>query len=162
MDMNDKEKFSQLYERYNKLLTFIARGVLKNEVDVDDAVQQTWLYVWEHLEKLADVDSPQTKAYISTVVNHRALDIIRSKKAHHEVELTENIPETITPFTEYNGLWDALDALPERYKNLLLMRHYLGLETDEMAEQLGMRRQTIQKNLWRARNMLAQKLDELA
>lgn len=76
MSIEEITKFEEIYEKYWKLAYSIALKVLRNEVDAEDVVQQTFLYLFCHLEKVGDVDSPSTKAYIAKTAEHILFNLI--------------------------------------------------------------------------------------
>lgn len=124
MSIEEITKFEEIYEKYWKLAYSIALKVLRNEADAEDVVQQTFLYLFCHLEKVGDVDSPSTKAYIAKTAEHRAIDIIRAKQRFVSLD---NYPDFTAPHTDaLHPLEDALSQLPERYRQLLVL-HYTRL-----------------------------------
>ena len=156
--MSDSEKFELLYEQYRKLTLYIARAIVKNDADAEDAVQQAFSYIWQNIDKIDDVDSPQTKSYVATAVQHRAIDIVRYRKRF--VELDEQVLGYQPPPSEGCGLFEAMDMLTDRYRKVLILHYAQGYDTSEIAELLGMKRGTVQKLLWRAKEQLAKKLEK--
>lgn len=47
----DKSKFEQIYLTYRKLMFFVARSILKNDADAEDAVHTAFVSIIEHLKK---------------------------------------------------------------------------------------------------------------
>lgn len=157
MSIEEITKFEEIYEKYWKLAYSIALKVLRNEADAEDVVQQTFLYLFCHLEKVGDVDSPSTKAYIAKTAEHRAIDIIRAKQRFVSLD---NYPDFTAPHTDtLHPLEDALSQLPERYRQLLVLHYIEGYSTEEISGMLHTQRGTVQKALWRAKTRLAEVLD---
>jgi len=155
----DKVKFEEIYFRYQKLMYFVAYKIVGNEADAEDAVQQAFVSIIENLDKIGIIDSPQTKSYVAIIAEHKAIDIVRTKKRF--VELNEDIIGFEIELPEDCGLADAMAKLPGRYRKVLLLRYSNGYDTQEIAQILGMKRGSVQKLIWRAKEMLARKMKEV-
>ena len=155
----DKSKFEQIYLKYRNLMFYVARKILNNQQDAEDAVHQAFVSIIENLEKISDVGSPKTRSYIVIIVERKAIDLAR--KQQRIVSIGElGVPVGIEfPLPGDNGLADALASLPTRYREILLLRYEHGFTTKELAQQLGMKRSSVQKLLWRAKNALQETLD---
>ena len=152
---DDKEKFEEIYTRYRRLMYFIAFKVVQNEPDAEDAVQQAFVSIIENLEKSAPLIPPQTKSYVAIIAEHKAIDILRAKK--RVVEWDDNIMGLEVEPPGDSGLADAIATLPGRYRELLLLRYDNGYDTMEIAKMFDMKRGTVQKMIWRAKEMLSKR-----
>lgn len=131
--------------------------VLHNEAGAEDVVRQTFLYLFCNFEKLGDVDSPSTKAYIAKTAEHRAIDILRGNKRFASLE---DCPDFNSPHMDaHHPLEDALSQLPEHYRRVITLHYVEGYSTKEIARMLGLKRGTVQKTMWRAKTMLAKILE---
>ena len=106
---------------------------------------------------IGPVDSPKTKSYVAIITEHKAIDIVRAKKKF--VEWDDSIPGVEIDPPGDLGLADAIAALPGRYRELLLLRYDNGYDTMEIAKMLNMKRGTVQKMIWRAKEMLSKKME---
>src|SRR5882757_310335 len=71
----DKEAFRQLFHHYNKMLQpFVARLTRSPEA-TEEVLQEVFLKVWLHREKLAATDNP--KAYIIRIVSNESVNYLR-------------------------------------------------------------------------------------
>ena len=154
---NGKKKIEEIYNNYRRLMYFIAFKVVGNEADAEDAVQQALGSILENLDKIGPVDSPKTKSYVAIITEHKAIDIVRAKKKF--VEWDDSIPGVEIDPPGDLGLADAIAALPGRYRELLLLRYDNGYDTMEIAKMLNMKRGTVQKMIWRAKEMLSKKME---
>lgn len=149
----ENKKFERLYAQYSKLAYHIALKILGNMADAEDAVQQAFLSILEHLEKVGEVESPATKAYLCKIVEHKAIDLIRAKKRF--VSMDNCADRYAPPPDELHPLTEAIARLPKRYQEVLVLQFIEGYDTQEIAEMLDMKRGTVQKTSWRAKEMLA-------
>ena len=75
----EKDKFTALYEKYRYFMWYLANQILNDYQLAEDAVQDSFLVLAKHLNKVDSVDSPQTKRYLATIAKSRAIDILRKK-----------------------------------------------------------------------------------
>ncbi len=154
----DRAKFEQLYLRYRGMMLYVAMGVLHDGPDAEDAVHQAFLSVLENLEKLPEVESPKTQAYVVTVTERKAIDMLRAEKNYVEIEVEALGREFQAPGA--SGLEDAMERLPARYREVMLLRYQQGYDTKEMAQMMGIKRESVEKLLWRAKSRLKQIMEE--
>ena len=83
-----KLKAEQLYIKYWPLMCHVAMEILQNSADAEDVVQQAFLYLMLHMDKLGDIDSPSTKAYVSLTAKHRAIDLYRSRRRYEPADVS--------------------------------------------------------------------------
>jgi RNA polymerase sigma factor (sigma-70 family) len=77
--MNKEEKFMLIYKRYQRLLFGIGKRILRDDSDVDDALQQCWIAVSKNLDKLDPERESKTRNYCCTVMKHAALRIYKTR-----------------------------------------------------------------------------------
>ena len=153
-----KSKAEQLYIKYWHLMCHVAMEILQNSADAEDAVQQAFLYLMLHMDKLGDIDSPATKAYVALTAKHRAIDLYRSRRHCEPADISGM--RTAEIHHERLGVVEALDRLPARDREVLLLRFWEGYTTEEIAGMLHMKKDAVQKAIWRAKKKLSEKLAE--
>ena len=144
----DKSKFEQLYIMYKGLMFHVAMKILKNEFDAEDAVHQAFLSLIENLKKISDV----------IITERKAIDIIRSRSKLVDVEFWESTYGIEIPLPGDHGLADAMARLPAAYRDILLLRYYNGYSVREISSMLHIKKDTAQKQLWRAKAALQKHL----
>ena len=155
----DKDKFEQLYLKYKNQMYFVAQQILKNSHDAEDAVHQAFVSLIENLEKISEIECPETRAYIVIITERKALDIIRSNQ-RYAAEYDDQLGGIEFSMPNDHGLRDAMARLPGRYREVLLLRFDSGYSTKELAEILNMNRTSVQKLIWRAKEALAEELEK--
>lgn len=156
----EKSRFQLLYERYNRLMFYVARRILHSPQDVEDAVHQAYIAILENFHKLAQIESPQTKAFVAIVTERKALDMLRERARIVDMDFEDAAVGLPVPAPEENGLAEAIAALPARYREALMLRYYMGYSTQEVAQILGMRPDSAKRLLSRAKKALEERLDE--
>ncbi|MBA3433001.1 MAG: sigma-70 family RNA polymerase sigma factor [Actinobacteria bacterium] len=121
---------------------------LPGEGDARDALQETLLAAWQGLPSLKS--GGKFWPWLCGIAAHKAADIARGRShaALHEVDA--RAPED----DEILAVRDAVAALPEPFRQVLLLRHLLGLSEAEVAEVLGTRVGTVKSRSARARKAL--------
>lgn len=150
----DKYRFEQLYHRYRKLMFYVARQILPCDSDAEDAVHEAFLAVIRHFQKISDVSSPKTRAFLVLIVERKAIDLLRSNARKNALPLNEESLGVVIPPPGDGGLADAMAQLKDRQRELLLLRYYVGYSTREAGQLLGMTHAAAQKELTRAKHTL--------
>ncbi len=153
----DRHKFIRVYEAYVKLMFYVANEILHNSHDAEDAVQQAFISIAKNMKNISEVECPKTKGYVVTIVENKAIDLLRAKVRHRETELNEDIIGLPIEYTGDNGLAACILKLPARYREVILLKYEQGYSTKEIAEMLKLTESNAGKLLQRAKN----KLEEL-
>ena len=155
----DRAAFEQLYRQYRELMYQVARKILRNGQDAEDAVHQAFLSILEHFEKLSRMERLQIRAFCVIVAERKALDIIRRRARYADSYDAEGLGMEI-PLPGDSGLADAMAALPARYREALLLRFYFGYSPREMAGFFQTRHAAVKKLIWRAKCALAEQMEK--
>jgi len=156
----ERRSFEALYQKYRRLMRAAAMKLLSDPQDAEDAVQQAFLSIMKHFHKFSRIDCPETRAYVVITVERKALDSRRAKRRVLPMEPEELRPGLEAPQTGDNGLADALTRLPARYRQVLLLRFAYGYTTRELAREMGMTQEAVQKLIWRAKQALEKLYEE--
>lgn len=157
----ETSRFTRLYIHYRDLMFRVAMRVLHNEMDAEDAVHQAFLSILKHFSKIHKIDCPETKAYVVIITERKAIDILRAQKhfADEDPEVLGN--EAVSPPGD-GGLADALAGLRRRYREALLLHYRHGYSTAELADLWGIKQASVQKLLWRAKQLLKEKMEDVS
>ena len=163
----DMLAFDQVYELYShKLFSFVLR-ILKDEAEADDVVQEVFVKIWESREKLDDYKL--LNSYIFTIAYNNSIDLIRKKinnskyLEHLRMSATINFIPAIVSQIEFNELNIEVEKLvanlPERQKQVYLLHREEGLTYPEIAERLGISKNTVENHMVKALKYLRLNLD---
>ena len=96
---NDPFAFERIFRKYYKALCGYVLGILGDEGQAEDVVQEVFIYFWEHREELKVENS--LRAYLYTSVRHRALKLLQKQALiqKHSSKLTEFVEYMLS--TEY-------------------------------------------------------------
>jgi len=171
----DMEAFRKLVERHQRRAFAIAIGLVRDENDARDVVQEAFLRVFRSLDRFKGGSSFFTWLY--RIVTNLAIDLIR-KPARRETELYENPSiadeaHTLPFVSRIDGadpvdavrrreirerIQKALDQLPPYHRSVILMREVEGMSYQEMAEAMDVSKGTIMSRLFHARQKLQKAL----
>ena len=76
---DEKEKFTEVYEQYQHFCWYVANQMLGDDHLAEDAVQETFLALTRHMDKIEDVHSDRARNFLATIVRSKAVDILRKK-----------------------------------------------------------------------------------
>ena len=155
----ERGRFAKLYLLYRDLMFRAAMRLLHQEMDAEDAVHQAFLSLLRHFSKIREIDCPETKAYVVIITERKAIDLLRARKHTVDGDPEELEDEAVPPPGD-GGLADAMAGLPRRYREALLLRYRHGYGTAELAELWGMKQASVQKLLWRAKQLLKERMEE--
>jgi RNA polymerase sigma-70 factor (ECF subfamily) len=156
--------FEIVMRRYNQRLYRTARAVLSDETEIEDVLQQAYVNAYTHLDQFAA--RARLSTWLTTIVLREAL-ARRRRRAAQPAAAQEpgDSMETLVaaqPDPErqaYAGelrrvLEDAVDALPDGYRAVFMLRDVEGLSTLETGEGLGLGEEAVKTRLHRARAMI--------
>lgn len=162
----DKDAFSELVTKYKRLIYNVIYNMINNKEEVIDIAQEVFIRIYKALDKY----DPQYKfsTWSVKITTNYCLDVIRKKKID-----TMPIDEVIgvssdidTPESSYLKKEQServnceLSKLPEKYRVPLILYHKNGLSYEEMTQVLNEPMTIIKNRLFRARQILKEKLSE--
>jgi RNA polymerase sigma-70 factor (ECF subfamily) len=170
----DQAAFRALVERHQRRAFTIAVGLVRDDNDAREIVQEAFLRVYRGLGSFQGGSSFFTWLY--RIVMNLAIDLMR-KPGRRDVELQENrVVEEDADFplvSRIDGadpldvirrreiaerIQIALDALPSYHRGVILMREVEGMSYEEMAQAMGVSKGTIMSRLFHARQKLQRAL----
>jgi RNA polymerase sigma-70 factor (ECF subfamily) len=166
----DEGAVREIIRRYNQRLYRLARGVLRDDNEAEDALQDAYLRAFSQLASFRGEAAFGT--WLGRIVLNEAL--MRQRRRRTTIPLAESpqvIPfphssQSIDPERSLaqheirNLLERAIDHLPDDFRAVLIARAVEGLSTKETAALLDLNAKTVKTRLHRARSLLKQALNE--
>lgn len=170
----DGRAFRAILTKYNRRLYRIARGILRNDTDAEDAVQEAYVNAFTHLVTFRGDSSLST--WLSRIVMNEALGRLRTRRPMAEFVDVETpsqaaeiiqFPNTVRTDPERTMAQRELlrlvervtDELPDVYRTVFVTRVIEGMSVEDTAELLGIRIETVKTRLHRARKLVREHLD---
>ena len=151
----DRHRFLSLYRRYKKLMLYIAHDILHDPHDAEDAVHEAFLRLAEMIEKIHEIDCPETRSLIVMITKSKAIDLYRKKKRR-----AGTVPQA-EGVERGDGVARAIAALPRRERDVLLLKYDQGYGNSEIGKLLGLRPDHISQIAHRAKEHLRKNLEEM-
>lgn len=150
------ELFTQRVQRMRPMLLSTALGILGNEEDAEDVVQDALLRLWQ----LHEEDIQNLEGMARVIVRNLAVDKVRKRIPLSGVDDVD-IPDVTT--TEYMSereerLMALVEALPVLQQTILRLRHMEGMEMKDIAQIAGTTEDNIRKILSRSRMKLLEQM----
>ena len=151
------EDFSVLVKRYQKSVFSFLATKLDNRSDVEDAAQESFVRAFMSLKKLRKPES--FHSWLLGIARRVALEQHQvDKRRRLECAIEEDIEAAPSGNPETDSLDEAIAALPENYRRLILLRYYEGLPCHEIGSKLELPLGTVTKMLSRAYALLREEL----
>lgn len=165
----DTHAFQYLQQKYHKLILNLIRKMIRDEDDVEDLAQETFIKAYKALSSFQFGFS--FSAWLYRIASNTCIDFLR-KKRFPTISLSQTVPgndeeyeieiadQTFVPdLTVMNeerraALNNAIESLPENYRNIIKLRHEEELDYKDIAERLDMPLGTVKAHLFRARKVL--------
>jgi RNA polymerase sigma-70 factor (ECF subfamily) len=149
----DRDSFGRLYELYAPMV----HGILLARIprsEVDDLVQDIFLHAFRKLHTLRDWAA--FGPWIAMIARNRAMDFYRRTK--ETVEVTEDLQSMDMQTSRANEILELIRALPEAYRETLILRLVEGMTGPEIAARTGLTPASVRVNLHRGMKQLRKKL----
>ncbi len=166
----DQEAFRKLVDVYAALTERVARVLLANRADAEDAVQDAWLDAWRGLPRF-ETGRP-LRPWLLVIVGNRCRMVGRKLKTPsvpYDDAMLDGSPASsqvdsfsILGGASYNDLQTAVDGLDESHRQLLALRFFADLQLDEIAELLDVPVGTVKSRLHRTLQLLRRRLTQSA
>jgi RNA polymerase sigma-70 factor, ECF subfamily len=157
--------FEVLMRRYNRAVYRAIRAILKNESEVEDAMQQTYIAAFSHLDQFKG-DAKFSTWLVRIAINAALARVRREKTEQGGLEMSderaaEADPEERVSTKEIIGLLeDSVEKLSESHRIVFMLRDVEGFDTAETAETLGVSEDVVKQRLHRARATIRKDLVE--
>ena len=158
--MSEKELFCQYIREYETAMYVLAKGIVKNDHDVADVIQESILKAYTNFSFLKDTD--KFKAWILRIVHNTAIDFIKKQREILDSESIEQAALNEPSIDRETKLtvWEAVQKLKVPYQTVIILYYYNGYSTEKISEITSTSVVNTRKQLSRGRKMLANLLNE--
>ncbi len=174
--LHDEVAFEVLMRRHNAKLFRVARAILKNDADAEDALQESYIAAYRGMKRFQGLAKLST--WLTRIVINQALGRLRARRKddvvvgiavehRHSLRAQESFvderpsesPDRIAFQAQLRGLLEQkIDALPLVFRTVFIMREVDDMSVEETAECLSIPAATVRSRLHRARAQLRESL----
>lgn len=167
----DREAFRHVMQRSNQRLFRTARGVVADDAEAEDVVQEAYVHAFEKIATFRGEASVST--WLTRIVLNEAYGRLRQRRRTvdvQQIEAAQADDARILAFPSRFGgedpaaaaargqvrrlLEQAIDGLPDAFRIVFVMRDIEGCTVEETGAILGLRSETVKTRLHRARRLL--------
>ena len=165
----DETAVRAIMQANNRRLYRLARGILRNDSEAEDVVQETYVRAFTHFEQFRGDSSLST--WLSRIAMNEALGRLRRQRPGVELSslpqgaleaqiiqfplaASEDPEKSMAQREIQHVVEHAIDELPEPFRLVFITRVIEGMNVEETAELLELKPETVKTRLHRARTML--------
>lgn len=162
--------FEIIMRRYNQRLYRVARAILRQDAEAEDVMQDTYVRAYQHLGQFAG--KARFATWLTRIAVHEALARAHRQSrfapldtaadpgdAMTQLASRARTPEQNTSDAEIRRLLEqAIEALPEQYRTVVMLRDVQEMSTAETAACLELTEENVKVRLHRARAQLRRQL----
>jgi RNA polymerase sigma-70 factor (ECF subfamily) len=172
VSLGDHKAFEGLMRRYNGRLFRVARAILRDDAEAEDALQDAYIDAYRHIDGFQGTATLAT--WLTRVVANQALMHLRRRRRHSVVvsfdsaaagdpdqrvpeppdERAESPPDTALRGEIRRLIERRIDELPMAFRTVFVMRDVEDMTVQETADCLGIPAATVRTRLFRARALL--------
>ena len=165
----DTSAFEEIVERYQNLLSSIAYSAVGDFSLSEEITHESFVAAWRGLEGLEDPQS--LRAWLCGIVRRRTQERIRQRARQEKTverfghdqagrEGTSPAPDELAQRRESSvAVWEALESVPELYREPLALFYRMNRSTREVAVALDLSEAIVRQRLSRGRKLLRSKVE---
>lgn len=171
----DEDSYKQLVEKYERALYFHILKMISDREQVEDLVQESFVKAFDNLDTYNTSYAFSTWLY--RIATNHTIDYLRKKKlqtlsinepvktkeGNMKMQLRDHSASTdrkIIKKQRQKIVRNAIEALPEKYRRVIRLRHMEEKSYKEIAEELDMPLGTVKAHIFRARELLYKELKD--
>lgn len=158
--------FEKLFRLFYERLCNYALGILKEDAQAEEVVQEVFVGIWQKRDEIAITTS--IKSYLYRAVHNRCLNLIRHGKVrleyvNHSLHSDSGIEPPSSGVEQkelQNRIHDAIEALPTECARVFRLSRFEELSYHEISEFLGISIKTVENQMGKALKLLRSRLAE--
>ncbi|MEA2864548.1 MAG: polymerase sigma-70 factor, subfamily [Bradyrhizobium sp.] len=172
----DQAAVRAILQANNRRLFRLARGILRNDSEAEDVVQETYVRAFTHLDDFRGDSSLAT--WLGRIAINEALGRLRRQRPSVDVDTlapgvleaqiiqfplsgaSEDPEKSMAQREIQHVVEHAIDDLPDAFRIVFISRVIEGMNVEETAEILGLKPETVKTRLHRARTMLRDNVEK--
>lgn len=163
--LTQNDIYSAIVNHYSKRIYYLALTFVKNVDEAQDICQEVFIRVYRNLDKL---NTDQTLyPWLYRVTKNLCINKVTKKESQNlTLEDWHHPSDTRSPETEFlrkeesKMIFDCIDQLAEKYREIIVLKHFQNCSYREISEIMGVPEGTVMSRLFTARQKLRLLLEE--
>lgn len=155
----DRKMFAEIYQRHHIKMERAAIKILRDQSEAEDAVQNAFMQVIRHFEKIYEIPCEELPFWLISIVKNEALMLLRKRDRTATLK-EERFPGGAEDVSDYTALVELFRSLPDTYRRVLEMKVLLGYTDKEIAGHLGISETAVSTRASRGRQLLREILEK--
>ncbi len=162
---SDKDKFTEIYNKYNILMFKVAMSVMHNEALAKETVQDCLLKIAMTITDFPAIGTKKAKAFVVIMVRNKALDNLELEHIDKNAPIDESevisndIISEILSDMGYKHLVQEILNLDVIYRDILALRLIYEYSIEEICSWLSISENTAKSRIYRGRKILKERLE---
>lgn len=165
----DTKAFELLQNKYTRIVSALIRKMVRDEDDVQDLTQEAFIKTYNALDSFQFGYS--FSAWLYRIASNTCIDFLRKKRFRtisinqpiagsdeenfFEIKDSSYLPDiNVLADERTKAIRNAINQLPENYRNIVELRHVEELDYKEISKRLDLPLGTVKAHLFRARKMM--------
>ncbi len=168
----DQDAFAQLVQRHQRRVFSLVFRMLQHYDEASEVTQEAFLAAWQGLPSFRG--DARFSTWLYRIAYNCSLKQLEQRKRDCALQTSLRVEQALAPTGEQESVdarleirarlefvQEQLSQLPAKYRIVLILRHLQDMSYEEMAEMLKVPIGTIKTHLFRARNLLKERLEAL-
>lgn len=156
----DRQRFAELYSQCSGVIEKTAKRILKNQHDAEDAVQNAFMQIIRHFEKVYKIPCDDLPFWCISIVKNEANMILRKRNKTVPLEEWDAAIGDAEMASAYHDIVKLFSRIPETYRAALEMRILLDYSGKEIADHLGISETAVNTRISRGRALLRELVEK--
>ena len=158
--MTEKEYFTEEIRACEGKMYLLAVGIVRNEADAADVMQDAILKAYCNLEQLQN--RRKFQPWILSIVHNTAIEFLRRRRNTVELDSRFDLADTSAGVDSATKLtvWEAIQQLNQPYRSVIILFYYENYSVQQIAQATDATAVTVRQQLSRGRKMLSQLLSK--
>ena len=162
-----------MIDKYSKLIYKICYNMLINSFDAEDITQEVYISFYKHFDEYGKLQENEIKNILCKIALNKCKDVLKSKAKKIENMTTDNIlslenyimpnkmEDEILEKEKKENIIKLIKDIKEPYSNILYLYYIKQNSLDEISENLGIKKQTLKMQIYRAKKLLKEKIESI-
>ena len=163
----------EMIDKYSKLVYKICYDMLINSIDAEDITQEVYISFYKHFDEYGKLQENEIKNILCKIALNKCKDVLKSKAKKIENMTTDNIlslenyimpnkmEDEILEKEKKENIIKLIKDIKEPYSNILYLYYIKQNSLDEISENLGIKKQTLKMQIYRAKKLLKEKIESI-